>query len=475
MRTVGRVRFVTALMVSASLVLVGCNSGGDGKAAKEEAKSEEKAKARTGQAVSVAAIEPQNFEPRLIVAGQVQAIQSARVFPTATGAQVVRLLVDAGDRVQAGQVLAVLDATQISADRDLLEAQVRRARTALAEARVQVTAAEQDLSRVGTGVRESQLSLRQAEIAYRQARSEFERAQSTTVEGALSEEAVEARRAAMELAQARLDGQRGDVRAITDNRRQVLAQARARATAAEADLEVAIAQQRQANVRQNAGNVVAPVSGIVTERNVSVGEIAGATGSPMFVITTGGALEVAAEVPEADMARLTPGMSASFRAPDGSTVLAALRRLPAQIDPQRRTGLARFSLEPTSQVQAGMFLTGEAFTPPRGVLAVPASALVYDADGTSVYVVGSNNRVSKVQVRVGQRQGAFAELIEGPAAGTLVVTAGASFLSENELINPKREAPSEAAPPASPRPNAAPPGAPDADIPDTETPNPKTP
>ncbi|MCU0881532.1 MAG: efflux RND transporter periplasmic adaptor subunit [Hyphomonadaceae bacterium] len=443
MSMVGRVRFATALMLGAALVLAGCSGSGDAKSKEGEAKDGKagKAETRAGQAVSVSPIEPMNFSPRLIVAGQVQAVQSARVFPTASGAQVVRLLVDAGDRVNAGQVLAVLDATQISADRDLLEAQVRRARTALAEARVQVTAAEQDLNRVSSGIRETQLNLRQAEVAYQQARSEYERARSTTEEGALSEEAVEARRAAMELAQARLDGQRGDVRAITDNRRQGLAQARARASAAEADLAVAIAQQRQSNVRQNAGNVVAPVSGIVTERNVSVGEIAGAAGTPMFVITAGGALEVAAEVPEADMPRLVPGMSASFRAPDGSTVLATLRRMPAQIDPQRRTGLARFSLQPTPQVQAGMFLTGEASSQPRGVMAVPASALVYDSEGTSVYVVGANNRVNRVRVQVGQREGAFAELVDGPPAGTLVVTAGASFLSQNELINPKREEP----------------------------------
>lgn len=452
----GRFRFATALLMGASLLVAGCGGQDDGKAKEGAAKAGKEGEVRAGQAVSVAPIEPRNFSPRLIVAGQVQAVQSARVFPTSSGAQVVRLLADAGDSVNAGQVLAVLDATQIGADRQLLEAQVRRARTALAEARVQVASAQQDFSRTTSGVRESQLDLRQAEIAYQQARSEYERARSTTEEGALSEEAVESRKAAMDLAFARLQGQQGDIRALTDNRRQQLQQAQARLQAAEADLEVSIAQQRQANVRQNAGNVVAPVSGIVTERNVSVGEIAGGGGTPMFVITAGGALEVAAEIPEADMARLVPGMSASFRAPDGSTVRATLRRLPAQIDPQRRTGIARFSLQPSAQIQAGMFLTGEASSQPRGVLAIRASALVYDSEGTSVYVVGADNRVRKVRVTVGQREGVYAELIDGPVAGTLVVTAGASFLAENERINPKREEPGEVPQPAAPAPAIVP-------------------
>jgi HlyD family secretion protein len=103
-----------------------------------------------------------------------------------------------------------------------------------------------------------------------------------------------------------------------------------------------------------------------------------------------------------------------------------------------------------------MFLTGEASSQQRGVLTVRASALIYDSEGTSVYVVGANNRVSKVKVTVGQRQGVYAELIDGPVAGTLVVTAGASFLAENELINPKREEPGEIPQPAAPPPAIVP-------------------
>jgi HlyD family secretion protein len=432
-----RVRTAKTLVLGASLLaLAACGGqGGDGNDGKGSEEAKEAAlpagPGRQPQAVSVAAVELQNFAPRLVVAGQVQPVAQARVFPTQSGAQVIRLLVDAGDRVRAGQPMAVLDSQQVEADAELLDAQVRRARTALAEAQTAVAAARQNLS------------LQQAEIALAQAEAEYQRALATSADGALSQEQIEARKTARDLAAARFSNQRGDIRALLDARRQQLEQAEARAAAATADLQVAEAQRRQSNVRQNSGVVSAPVSGLVTQRNVTVGEIAGAGGQPMFVITANDALEVAAEVPEVDIPRLTPGMEAVFRAPDGTNVFGVLRRMPAQIDSQRRTGIARFSLEPAPGVRAGVFLTGEATSANRSVLAVPASALIFDREGASVFVLGARNAVQKVRVTAGQRQGTFVELIDGPQAGAMVVTAGASFLAEGEVIAPKREVPGD--------------------------------
>jgi RND family efflux transporter MFP subunit len=423
---------------------------GKAQAAKTDDKGKAKAKGRTPQAVSVAPVELQAFTPRLVVAGQVQPVQEARVFPTASGARVLQLLADAGDRVRAGQPLARLDSQQVSADSELLAAQVRRARTALAEAETGLTAARQNLARTQSGPKESALDTRQAEVALRQAEDEFQRAESLKGDGALSVEAIEGRRAQRDAAAARLRAQQGDAAALVQGRQQAVAQAQARVEAARADLSVAIAQQSQTELRQRGGVVSAPVGGLITSRNVAVGEIAGASGQPMFTIVANDLLEVAAEVPEADLGKLSLGMQARFRAPDGTEVLGALRRQPAQIDPQRRTGIARFTLEPTRAVTSGVFLTGEATSANRGVLAIPASSLLYGREGASVFVLQNDQTVRRVPVIVGQRQGALVELVSGPAQGALVVTAGGAFLAEGEKVNAIRNDPTKAAAPAAP-------------------------
>jgi HlyD family secretion protein len=514
---------IFVLSLAASLALTACGQSDDKKGdAKGEKGAAAKGKqdSRALQAVSVQPIELENFSPRLVVAGQVQAINEARVFPTSSGARVLQILADAGDRVNAGQALARLDARQINADSELLAAQVRRARTALAEAEVGLTAARQNFARTQSGPKESGLDTRgadaqllearqalaraqatqketalsteQAEIALRQAQSEYSRAISVQGDGALALEQVEARRAQAELAASRLRSQRvdataivenrrsalaqlearagnarGDATALLDGRRQGVAQAAARVEAARADLQVAIAQQSQSDSRQNNGVITAPVSGLVISRNVNVGEIAGAAGQPMFTIVTNNALELAAEVSEGDLGRLSLGMTAQFNAPDGTPTYGVLRRLPAQIDPQRRTGIARFTLDGNPSVKAGVFLTGAATATSRGVSAIPASSVVYGPDGASVFVLRSDDTVRKASVVLGGRQGQLVEIINGPALGSLIVTSGSSFLSEGEKVNAVRVVPT--APAATPIPAAPPVPAP------TKTPTPAVP
>lgn len=504
---------ILVMSLAATLALSGCGKSDSKKGAAKAEKTEKKAKGeeRALQAVSVMPIELQNFSPRLVVAGQVQAINEARVFPTASGARVLQILADAGDRVNAGQALARLDARQISADSELLSAQVRRARTALAEAEVGLTAARQNFTRTQSGPKESGLDTRgadaqlvearlalaratatqketalstdQAEIALRQAQSEYNRALSVKGDGALAIEQIEARRAQAEIAASRLRSQRvdataivearraaltqlesrassarGDANALLDSRRQGVAQAAARVEAAKADLQVTIAQQAQSDSRQNNGVITAPVSGLVISRSVNVGEIAGAGGQPMFTIVANNALELAAEVSEGDLARLTLGMAAQFTAPDGTPAYGILRRLPAQIDPQRRTGIARFTLDGNPSVKAGVFLTGSATASNRGVSAIPASSVVYGPEGASVFVLRSDDTVRKASVVLGGRQGQLVEVINGPPLGSIIVTSGSSFLAEGEKVNPIRVVPT--ATPATPNPTAPTPAVP---------------
>ena len=449
-------KYSAALALVSILAVTGACSKANNEKDKGKKESKLKGPGRKPQSVSIVQIAQFNLTPHVIIAGQVQAINEARVFPTSQGARVMQLLADAGDYVNAGQALARLDARQTNADSELLAAQVRRARSSLAEAEVAVRSARENLARGSSGPKESALSIEQAQIAAREAKAQYDRAMSTNDIGVLSKEEIERRRAAWQSADARLRAQQGDIIAIMDSRRQGVNQAIARLEAARSDLSVALAQQAQSNSRQLGGIVSAPTGGLVTSRNVSVGDIAGASGQPMFTIVSGGALEVAAEISEADISRLSTGMTAQFKAPDGTFVNGVLRRLPAQIDPQKRTGIARFTLEPSSSVKAGVFLNGEAKGSPRTASAIPSSAILYDKEGASVFVMRADETVTKQRVTLGGRQGDLVEIVIGPAVGSWVVTAGASFLAENEKIGPVKTAPSVPAKTIAPVPAAAP-------------------
>ncbi|HIK44337.1 MAG TPA: biotin/lipoyl-binding protein, partial [Leptolyngbyaceae cyanobacterium M65_K2018_010] len=106
------------------------------------------------QTVTVATVAPATIVDRLAVNGTVQAVDLLSIAPQASGLQIRQLLVREGDRVGAGQVLAILDDTTIQADirqaqaqLSVAQAQVTQRRAALAQAQANLSEAQQNLER----------------------------------------------------------------------------------------------------------------------------------------------------------------------------------------------------------------------------------------------------------------------------------------------------------------------------------------
>src|SRR5262249_39447064 len=259
----------------------------------------------------------------------------------ATGVRILELLVDEGDEVRTGQPMARLD-TALSA------AQTRAAEASVAQAR-------------SASVR---------------ARGEYQRAESIRDSGALSTEAIEARRAA--------------------------------ALAADAQLAAAQAQLAEVNARLGGGYVRAPAAGLVIDRTAEVGR--NVDGQVLFRIAAGNQLEVAARVAEADSLALHEGQTATFTLVDGSTVVGTLRRGPASIDSRTRPGEALFSLPQGTSVRAGMFLRGAAVLAPHDVLAIPQSSILYDNGQAYVFWVDQSKVAHRANVDLGARNGDLVEI-----------------------------------------------------------------
>jgi HlyD family secretion protein len=116
----------------------------------------------------------------------------------------------------------------------------------------------------------------------------------------------------------------------------------------------------------------------------------------------------------------------------------------------------RISLPPHPQVRSGGFARASFQGAAGPVLAVPESAVRYDADGASVMVVGPNNRVQQVAVRTGARGGGYVELVSGPAAGARVLQRAASLILPGDVVKPVEARPAQATRPAAkPAPQAA--------------------
>jgi HlyD family secretion protein len=60
----------------------------------------------------------------------------------------------------------------------------------------------------------------------------------------------------------------------------------------------------------------------------------------------------------------------------------------------------------------------------------------YDANGASVMVLQTNNRVKQVAVRTGMRGSGLVQLTAGPPSGARVVASAASFLLDGDMVRP---------------------------------------
>ncbi|MFZ5718832.1 MAG: efflux RND transporter periplasmic adaptor subunit [Pseudomonadota bacterium] len=217
-----------------------------------------------------------------------------------------------------------------------------------------------------------------------------------------------------------------------------IVQRRLQADVARANLRALTTQRRKLAVS-------APVSGVILEKNVRPGDLSAGGGTPWFRMARDGQVELSADVAEDDLTRIRVGQSATVTLPSGVSAVGRVRLISPQIDPQTKLGEVRITLPVRSDIRAGGFGRAVFNDAQANVLAVPETAIRYDADGPKVMVVGSDNRVKRVPVQTGARGGGLVEITKGPPAGTrIVANAGALFL-DGDLVRPS-DAPTTKAP-----------------------------
>ena len=98
----------------------------------------------------------------------------------------------------------------------------------------------------------------------------------------------------------------------------------------------------------------------------------------------------------------------------------------------------RLSLpNPTGRLKPEMFATIRVSSEPAtDVLVVPEAAVQHDRDRTFVFVQKEPGVFEARTIRVGDKNGAFAEVLEGVEEGETIVREGA-FILKSELLKPK--------------------------------------
>lgn len=353
--------------------------------------------AQIAPAITVSTVSTRVLRDRVIASGLISAIENVQVAPLIEGQPIEALLVDVGDVVEAGQVLAVLSKTTLELQKSQFNASLASARATVAQAEAQML----------------------------EARSTADEAQRVSQRTSALRQQGTASQAAADTAQSN---------AISATARVTVAMQSLEA--ARAQIALVEAQMANIDLQLSRTEVKAPVAGEITTRSARVGAIASAAGEPMFTIIRDNALEVLADVAEADVMRLLPGQKANLRLVGASAPLhGTLRLVEPTIGAQSRLGRARIAVDDESGVRAGMYVEAEIMVAEHEVIAIPVTAVGSGIEGTSVMKV-TGDSVERVAVQTGIRDGGWVEVLSGLAAGDVVVTKAGAFVRDGDRINP---------------------------------------
>lgn len=379
-------------------------------------------------------VESQSLQVRITASGTVQPVQTVNLSPKNPGI-LAELLVQQGERVTKGQLIARME--NEDAEAQLLQARARVAR------------AEAQLSAVRTGNRPEEIAqaearVRQAEARVNEARARVElaeqrvgRNQSLASQGAISQDQLdeilsEAESATASLGQAQanlLEARRSLELSRNGSRVEDIA-------AAEADLAEAKGNLRAAEVNKQDSYLYAPFSGTITQKfadegafvtpTTSASEVTSATSTAIVALAEG--LEILAEVPEVDIQQLRVDQPVEIVADSfpNQTFRGKVRLIaPEAIVRQNVTSFqVRITLETgqdklLSGMNADVTFLGDQMS---GAVVVPTVAIVTKEGETGVLVPDDENQPEFRPVTLGTAVNNQTQILEGVQPGERVFT-----------------------------------------------------
>jgi HlyD family secretion protein len=203
---------------------------------------------------------------------------------------------------------------------------------------------------------------------------------------------------------------------------------------ADGRVDAARAELEAARVRLRFAYVEAPDDGVISARNVSVGQIAQA-GVELLRLVRQNRVEWRGEVPESDLPNLHLGQTVTISSVDGRQHLGTIRIVSPVVNPNTHNGTVYVDVPADDALRPGMFARGRVELSQGKSLMVPLSSLVTSDGYHYVFVVNPDMTVTRQMIESGAIQGDNIEVRSGLDAGINIVTSGAGFLKNGDRVN----------------------------------------
>jgi len=302
--------------------------------------------------------------------GNVRAEQTTQVASQMVG-NIIEMRVHEGDRVQSGQVLAIVDDAQP-------RSRVEQAASAVAAAEKEVAAADSDLALADSTLKRYQQLYEKKSVSPQ----EFD-------------------------------------------------EIKARYQSAEARRDMARAGQAQANAgltqtRTSLGyaRIRAPFAGVITEKMAAAGTLA-SPGKPIFTIEDTRSYRLEATIDESDIriARIGQVVPVTIDALGNTDLSGKVVQIDPAADPASRSFLVKVDLRADAHLRSGLFGRAQFPRGERTSLLIPRSAVVVRGQLQGVYVIDANQIAGLRYITLGKTAGDQVEVLSGLQAGEKLVAA----------------------------------------------------
>jgi RND family efflux transporter MFP subunit len=318
--------------------------------------------------------------------GTTEAFAQANIYARASG-YISKRNVDIGSRVKAGALLVEITAPEVEH---------------------QIAQAEGTLAQLEAGLQQAKANRDLAQVTWDRDKPLVNEGWVTKQQGDTDRLGLEAREAAVAVAQANVVAQQAQLKVL--------------------------------NQQKDYQSVVAPFEGVITQRNIDVGSLVqadAASGTFLFTLMRSDVLRIQLYVPQDEALGVSPGVEAVVRVPEipGRDFPGTVTRIADALQPGTRTLLTEIDVpNPDHALSPGLYCNVELKIPRKTPsLIVPSDAVVFNANGLTVAVV--ENGVARFhKITVSRDFGTTVEVTDGVKEGDEVILNPAVNLNDGQKV-----------------------------------------
>lgn len=372
--------------------------------------------------------------------GQIELLPRSQVKVTnPVGGTVIKLLVEPGQAVKAGQPLAVITSGELAELRVIAQENQAERQGEVQQAQADLRLAQQSYAQ------QQQIALtaiEQAQTELRVAQEQYDRDRQLMDQGAVARREFLESEAHLAEAKKVLAEANSQLEVLAARNQLERAQTAVKVAQSRTQLSAATYKTRLQQLGTNANSdgtitIKAPIAGVIADREITLGQSAEDAGATLMTIVDDRTVLATANIYEKDLNQISQGQRVRITVASlpqrgfegrittiGSGVEAESRVVPVKVELANADGF----------LKPGMFAELEVLTQqtPEPVLVIPQSAIV-EADGHQLVFVQNGNTFQPVEVGLGRRAGDLVEVKTGLFDGDRIVTQRANLLYAQSL------------------------------------------